>query len=561
MYGNLTCRMLLTVAVIGLYGSSARADFEAGRAAWNAGRPAEALAQWRAAAKTEDARAMLALGLAYVKGLGVPQDYVEAHKWLNLAAARGNAEAAAERGALAEKMTTDEQAVARRLARAWRSGGRVEPPKSAAVSSAAAPSAPAGPPPPRAIREAQGLLAALGYKPGPADGLWGGRTGRAYTAFLRDAGLPPAEMLTPDALRAMRAAAKGRNVAAATASPRQAPASQHQADPPPADLNRLVAAGDVDGLKATLEEGANVNVRDKNGWTPLMHAANQGYTSVIPHLLKAGADLDVQATDGATAIFIAALHGHSEIVEALVNAGADITVEGPKGKTALDVARAQGYSQILALPTVVALLEMQEREAKARKQREKALQRDKEGVEAFSLAKSSDTPGAYRNYLSKWCPGSPYCSEAGTRLDKSLENALVGKTFGGIHSEGDELEYTFLPSAELSAVSNPSSWMRGSASGTWKVEGGKVQTRLEWAGGRGWSTSEEEFDGDVLKGRARFTREGIGMLFGPRVHRYTYVLKEIPASKSDTERLDEPTHQATETDNTLKDDYSYQGGD
>ena len=106
----------LLVVVAALFVSPVRADYETGQTAWQAGRHAEALAQWQAAAKTEDARAMLALGRAYVKGLGVPQDYVEAHKWLNLAAARGNAEAAAERGALAEKMTTEEQAEARRLA-------------------------------------------------------------------------------------------------------------------------------------------------------------------------------------------------------------------------------------------------------------------------------------------------------------------------------------------------------------------------------------------------------------------------------------------------------------
>ena len=39
-------------------------------------------------------RAMLALGRAFVKGLGVPQDYILAHMWLNLAAGRGSAEAA-----------------------------------------------------------------------------------------------------------------------------------------------------------------------------------------------------------------------------------------------------------------------------------------------------------------------------------------------------------------------------------------------------------------------------------------------------------------------------------
>ena len=323
----------LLVVVAALFVSPVRADYETGQTAWQAGRHAEALAQWQAAAKTEDARAMLALGRAYVKGLGVPQDYVEAHKWLNLAAARGNAEAAAERGALAEKMTTEEQAEARRLARAWRSGGRVEPPKSAAVSSAAAPSAPTGPPPPRAIREAQGLLAALGYEPGPTDGRWGPRTGRAYSAFLRDAGLPPGNVLTPATLRDMRAVAKGRNVTAALSSPRSAPATQRKRARPAFNLHQLVAAGDVDRLKAAVEGGAEVNTRDGKGWTPLMHAADKGRSLLVPPLLKAGADPNIRASDGATALFIAALHENSEIAKALLNAGADPSITGPRGNT------------------------------------------------------------------------------------------------------------------------------------------------------------------------------------------------------------------------------------
>ena len=342
--------------------SIAQADYEAGQAAWKAGRPAAALAQWQAAAKAEDARAMLALGRAYVKGLGVPQDYVEAHKWFNLAAARGHAEAGAERDALAAKMTTEEQAEARRLARSWRSDGRVEPPKSAAASRAAPPSSQAGPPPPRAIREAQTMMTALGYEPGPADGLWGERTRRAYAAFLRDAGVPPGNVLTPEALRALRAAAKGRNVPASTASPRPAPAAQREAALPVADLHRLVAAGDVDGLKAALAGGANANARDGKGWTPLMRAADNGRTLLVPPLLKAGADPNIRASDGATALFIAAVHGHYEIISSLMKAGSDGSIKGPKGTTAADLAR-MAYGGLDAArrkgasPEVLALLE------------------------------------------------------------------------------------------------------------------------------------------------------------------------------------------------------------
>ncbi|MYA97465.1 MAG: sel1 repeat family protein, partial [Nitrospinae bacterium] len=103
---------------------AAWADYGAGRKAWQAGRYAEAMKEWRLAARQGDRRAMVALGRAFVKGLGVPQDFVEAHKWLNLAAARGDAKAVAERDALAKEMTVEERAEARKLLRAWRTAGR-----------------------------------------------------------------------------------------------------------------------------------------------------------------------------------------------------------------------------------------------------------------------------------------------------------------------------------------------------------------------------------------------------------------------------------------------------
>jgi TPR repeat protein len=48
---------------------------------------AEAMQWYRKAAEQGDKMAQANLGEMYAKGHGVPQDYVLAHKWLNLAAA------------------------------------------------------------------------------------------------------------------------------------------------------------------------------------------------------------------------------------------------------------------------------------------------------------------------------------------------------------------------------------------------------------------------------------------------------------------------------------------
>ena len=321
------------------------ADYESGQQAWESGRPAEALVEWQAAADAGDRRAMLALGRLYLQGIGVLQDYVEAHKWFNLAASRGEMDAVAERDALTQKMTAEERAEAQKRALSWQPGAS----RSVETTPAATQSQNSGAPPPHAIQEAQQLLKALGYTPGPADGLWGKRTGRAHQAFLRDAGLPAAAALTPDSLNAMRTIAKRQGITAeqsaikvetgekTTARKETAKATVQK---PPADLlHRSAKAGDIEGLKAALGAGLDVDARDRQGWTALMYVVNKGFTLMVPPLLEAKAELDMRAPDGATALFIAAVHGHSGIIAQLMEAGADISIKGPKGKTASDVAQ------------------------------------------------------------------------------------------------------------------------------------------------------------------------------------------------------------------------------
>ena len=59
------------------------------------------------------------LGMMYSAGRNVPVDYVSAHKWFNLAAMRGNADAIRLRREIADQMTEHEIAAAQRAARDW----------------------------------------------------------------------------------------------------------------------------------------------------------------------------------------------------------------------------------------------------------------------------------------------------------------------------------------------------------------------------------------------------------------------------------------------------------
>ncbi len=63
--------------------------------------------------------ALLELGLLYASGREAAQDFVTAHKWFNLAALRGNAEARRYRQELSREMTKAQVAKAQKLAREW----------------------------------------------------------------------------------------------------------------------------------------------------------------------------------------------------------------------------------------------------------------------------------------------------------------------------------------------------------------------------------------------------------------------------------------------------------
>jgi uncharacterized protein len=71
------------------------------------------------AARCGAADQLFNLGMLYAIGRDVQQDFVAAHKWFNLAAMRGNAEAKARRAEVALEMTVTQIADAQREARAW----------------------------------------------------------------------------------------------------------------------------------------------------------------------------------------------------------------------------------------------------------------------------------------------------------------------------------------------------------------------------------------------------------------------------------------------------------
>lgn len=95
-------------------------------------------------------------------------------------------------------------------------------------------------------------------------------------------------------------------------------------------------------MRDLIEGGADLTLRDRNGWTMLMRASFFGAAAAVPALLEKGADvhareLKVEGEDCTrqSAIILAAMKGHADIVRMLLKAGADPNDADTNGMTAL----------------------------------------------------------------------------------------------------------------------------------------------------------------------------------------------------------------------------------
>ena len=89
--GSAMRRLLLGLILSAGLATQARADFDAGTAAYERADYAAALEEWRPLAQAGDAEAQFAMGLLYVEGSGVEQDDAEALVWFRRAAEQGHA--------------------------------------------------------------------------------------------------------------------------------------------------------------------------------------------------------------------------------------------------------------------------------------------------------------------------------------------------------------------------------------------------------------------------------------------------------------------------------------
>lgn len=91
------------------------------------------------------------------------------------------------------------------------------------------------------------------------------------------------------------------------------------------EINRRLVSASAEGnalsVKALIEEGANVEALENDGWTPLTIAAREGHLEVVKLLLEKGANVNKLEGGGHTALFWANRNRHQQVIELLLSKG------------------------------------------------------------------------------------------------------------------------------------------------------------------------------------------------------------------------------------------------
>ncbi|XP_055679921.1 ankyrin repeat and KH domain-containing protein mask isoform X9 [Lutzomyia longipalpis] len=115
-------------------------------------------------------------------------------------------------------------------------------------------------------------------------------------------------------------------------------------------LTLACAGGHEDLVELLISRGANIEHRDKKGFTPLILAATAGHDKVVEALLKYGAEMEAQSERTKdTPLSLACSGGRYEVVELLLNIGANKEHRNVSDYTPLSLAASGGYVNIIKL--------------------------------------------------------------------------------------------------------------------------------------------------------------------------------------------------------------------
>ncbi|POR33318.1 Uncharacterized protein TPAR_06484 [Tolypocladium paradoxum] len=116
------------------------------------------------------------------------------------------------------------------------------------------------------------------------------------------------------------------------------------------EMFRMALGGRDNVIQQLLETGkVDIDIKDKDGRTPLSWAAANGNEDIVPLLLTTGkVDIDTKDNDGRTPLSWAAAKGSEDVVQQLLETGkVDIDIKDKDGRTPLSWAAANGHEDVV----------------------------------------------------------------------------------------------------------------------------------------------------------------------------------------------------------------------
>ena len=114
-------------------------------------------------------------------------------------------------------------------------------------------------------------------------------------------------------------------------------------------LHQAVVEGDIDQVNLLISKGADVNMKNRMGWSPLHTAIQNRRQAIVEPLIAKGANVNAKDNRGQTPLHVAVNLGQKEVVELLIAKGADVNVMGSRGDNALSLAQRRGNKEIIDL--------------------------------------------------------------------------------------------------------------------------------------------------------------------------------------------------------------------
>lgn len=118
---------------------------------------------------------------------------------------------------------------------------------------------------------------------------------------------------------------------------------------PQQPLHEAAQRGDVAQLRTALEQGAQVDPRNRRGETPLLVATHHNQVEAARLLMAAGADVNAKDQIQDSPYLYAGARGHNEILKMTLQHGADLQSLNRYGGTALIPAAERGHVETVRL--------------------------------------------------------------------------------------------------------------------------------------------------------------------------------------------------------------------